>query len=1052
MSGYNSDHIDRREFLRTSGKLGLAAGIGSAVGSPLLAEAQPVGLQTTPFEEQGLAIPDDGWRLWLDTKAPWKNDEIFLPADVVLEKLPVNAPTGGWDALDSSNGVGVQLPATVEQYFWGKLGERSYTPDEYRYAADDPVPQNGAYEGVSWWWREIDIPRSFAGKTILLHIRGARFRAEVYLNGKLTGYSIMEELPFTADLTAAAKPGQKNVLAIRITNPGGRYDWVDSATLTWGNATFRRSHGFGGVDRGLTLSAHGPVRIADAWVLNTPEGKTVNAVAQVLNSSQRAVKGSIEFAVIDANNKVCARQSVPATLKAGETQKLEAKLTCPQAKLWDLDSPTLYKMRARWTSAGSKEADTRTREFGFRWFGPEGLGKNAIFRMNGRRMKLYTSISWGYWGLNGLWPVPELAEKEVKTAKALNLNCLNFHRNVAKEDVLLAQDRLGLLRAMEPGGGRLAFEKPNDPPAQQFNHKYLQIYCVEMVKAFRSHPSVVEYIVQNEMKGDLSHPTTSALLAAMHAEDPSRSVVLNDGFSDAPQAWFPPYAVKMLSSADGGNGGWWVSHQMRHFSNGGDLWSDDYYKNPKEFHYRADNTTEIAEFGEMTSSSAPENHVRMLEQIKRMGGHSYDRQDHEAIVSGYEQFLDRWGFRKAFPTVSYLLDAIGRRSYESWSQYMENVRISEDVDFAAISGWESTAIENHGGIVDNLRNPKGDPALIAASLRPVRPVAKQRQLVCALGAPALFDLYLLNDLPQAVTGKLVFSVTDPSGRKKVLATLAAPAWEKDKFSYLLQESFATEPLTVEGPHRFRFELQGDPAGAHERVIWVVNPKPGLPRPLKVGLAGISPATNRVLQGLPGVELEAFQASANYDVIVASGVVGENGKTGVIGDVTGEEDLSKKKTTDVPEGRLPDGVLEAVKNGAKLFFVSQSDPQTVGVAKQLAAAGAFEYKGMVGVHRAPWMGTWYFVREHPIYAGLPVNCAMATDYQVKGNHSNGVIVDGPGVEVIAGYSRDHDRHCGAGTFTAKLGKGAIVFQRVPQMHAVFQQRVFANILSFLSKAE
>jgi hypothetical protein len=39
----------------------------------------------------------------------------------------------------------------------------------------------------------------------------------------------MEELPFECDLTHAADPGGKNTLAIRITNPFGRFDWVDGS-------------------------------------------------------------------------------------------------------------------------------------------------------------------------------------------------------------------------------------------------------------------------------------------------------------------------------------------------------------------------------------------------------------------------------------------------------------------------------------------------------------------------------------------------------------------------------------------------------------------------------------------------------------------------------------------------------------------------------------------------------------------------------------------------------------------------------------------------------
>ncbi len=176
---------------------------------------------------------------------------------------------------------------------------------------------------------------------------------------------------------------------------------------------------------------------------------------------------------------------------------------------------------------------------------PKASAANALFRLNGRRIRIYTAISWGFWGLNGLFPVPELAEKEVVAAKTLGLNCLNFHRNLAKEDVLRKHDELGLLRYMEPGAGKLAIgklpagaqtnaagtvmEKPTSE-ADKFAQRYMFAKCVEMVKAYRSHPSVIEYCLQNEIGADLNNPDTLAILKAMHDEDPSRCVVLNDGF------------------------------------------------------------------------------------------------------------------------------------------------------------------------------------------------------------------------------------------------------------------------------------------------------------------------------------------------------------------------------------------------------------------------------------------------------------------------------------------------------------------------------------------
>ena len=181
--------------------------------------------------------------------------------------------------------------------------------------------------------------------------------------------------------------------------------------------------------------------------------------------------------------------------------------------------------------------------------------------------------------------------------------------------------------------------------------------------------------------------------------------------------------------------------------------------------------------------------------------------DHEAIIAGYDAFLDKWGFRKAFPTPeSHVFRAVGRTCYESWQNYMENARISDELDFAVISGWESTAIENHSGIVDNLRNFKSDPDLIAGSLLPIRPIAKQRALCIEQGKPATFDLYLANDTPQPATGKLTFTMITPSGKKQDLITVPAPTHVMDQFSYLLKTAFETPKLTEEGLYRFKFSL------------------------------------------------------------------------------------------------------------------------------------------------------------------------------------------------------------------------------------------------------
>ena len=120
--------ISRRTFLQSTAAASLLPALPALAG----AQASP---PKHEWPENGTLIPDDGWHLWVDQHAEWKNDRIYLPEDVApgkpgdLATLPVNAPTGGWEMLgNAADAIPVTLPGTVEQHFWGKFGSRPYTP------------------------------------------------------------------------------------------------------------------------------------------------------------------------------------------------------------------------------------------------------------------------------------------------------------------------------------------------------------------------------------------------------------------------------------------------------------------------------------------------------------------------------------------------------------------------------------------------------------------------------------------------------------------------------------------------------------------------------------------------------------------------------------------------------------------------------------------------------------------------------------------------------------------------------------------------------------
>ncbi len=1037
--------------LSRRGLLG-AASAGLALTGVSVAKAAPLA--------DPLAIADDGWTLWLDPKAKWQDDRIYLPADVPpLKQLPVHQPTGGWDALYKGSGLAVSLPATVEQFYWGQFGLRPYGNDEYKYAGDDTVPQNGAYVGVSWWWKSIDIPASARGQQVWLRLRGARLRAEVFLNEQLVGYSIISELPIDCDLTKAMRPGEANRLAIRITNPGGGYDWKDSTDLQWGEVKFYPGHGFGGLDRGLSLSVH-PLggRIRDAWVLNTPEPRTIfaNVELQLAGTPNLdALKSQLHVTVADRDGKPMAADVTLDDIRADRAVvTARFKVHAADAVLWDLDTPNLYTLTATWAGQGGESR--KTVRFGFRWYSIDGLGKNALLRLNGRRIKLYTAISWGFWGYNGLWPTPELARREVTSAKALGLNSLSFHRNLGRTEVLDAQDEMGLTRTMEPGAGKQAISKDLKPgqtlsAADQFARDYMTVRIETMVKTFRSHPSLLQYTLQNEIGANLANPDVERILRIIHAADPSRTVILNDGFvaRGAAQAMLTPYSDHYYRSDVEPAGGWWVQHQSA-----GDQWYDKFYVDKDNFVHRQTLGEAIVEFGEMEGCAVCDNHVQMIADILQHGGKSYDLQDHKDIVAGYNAFLDKWGFRGAFPTTESLFVSIGAKQYGSWQEYLENIRICDQVDMAAISGWESTAIENHSGIVDNLRYFRNDPSLLKSSLLPVRPVAKQRALTYAVGDAASLDIWLLNDTGKPVGGQLALSVTDPDGHATPVGTYAPVALVADQYSYLLAEKVATPAFTREGRYQIRLELSGRPEATFVRDLWVVDTKvkpwTGTPR---IALSGIAHSLREQLMKIDGVTFEDFQAGPNankiYDGLIASGLKADEIAKRQVGDVTGNESPSKTAKPALVEGELPPEVLDAVKKGLPLIAMVPDDGLADGVAKQLSALGLFSYAGQVGDLRAPWMGNWNILRRHTLFAGIPADMAENVWHQIPGQPSNGLIIDGDGIEVVAAYSRDHDRRLGASSFTVKKDGMKVLVHRLPDMATALQTRWLRNAVGWLT---
>ncbi len=125
----------------------------------------------------------------------------------IVSKIPDQLPT----MLDPNN-VGEQLN------FPNPALNDSMLINTRTWSAPWDAQGLGAYRSGAIWYRvPVDIPADLRGQPIGLFVGGVEDEVFVWLNGRSVGRSGRGfSVPFTFDLTDAARPGERNVLALKV--------------------------------------------------------------------------------------------------------------------------------------------------------------------------------------------------------------------------------------------------------------------------------------------------------------------------------------------------------------------------------------------------------------------------------------------------------------------------------------------------------------------------------------------------------------------------------------------------------------------------------------------------------------------------------------------------------------------------------------------------------------------------------------------------------------------------------------------------------------------
>lgn len=249
------------------------------------------------------------------------------------------------------------------------------------------------YQGVGWYRLDFAAPSLAGGKRAWLQFDAASRIAEVWLNGRRIGSHAGGFSRFRFDVTAVLRPGELNLLAVRVDNsaPIAGSTTADVLPLT-GDFMVR-----GGLYRAVSLIVteglhidmldHGGSGVYATTTAITPDMARIAVRTRLRNESRDAHGGTIALRLVDADGAIAARASAPLRLAHGAMAEIAQDLVVPSPHLWQgTADPHLYCLIAEIADRRGRIVDRVEQPFGIRQV---ALDPDRGFLLNGRPLALH---------------------------------------------------------------------------------------------------------------------------------------------------------------------------------------------------------------------------------------------------------------------------------------------------------------------------------------------------------------------------------------------------------------------------------------------------------------------------------------------------------------------------------------------------------------------------------------------------------------------------------------------------------------------------------------
>jgi hypothetical protein len=334
---------------------------------------------------------------------------------------------------------------------------------------------------IGWYARTITIPEAWRGRRVYLVVGASDWQTTVWLDGAKVGEHEGGYTPFSVELTAGARPGTPQRVALRVDDRPHPYK-------------LEGKQGYGqakGLWQTVYLEARGGDPIESLHFTPDLEHDRVAVDVRIADPAPR----DLQFRVAITN-----REGTPVATQRIRRGQRTARLVMhlPHARRWSLEDPFLHD--ASVTIAGAGVATDSVRSY----FGMRSITTATLpgtrwpyVALNGKPLYLQLALDQAYHP-TGFYTFPSdsFTRMEILRARQIGLNGLREHIKIETPRKLYWADKLGVL---------IMADVPNwwGPPTDTAFRVHDDAMRA-MIDRDYNHPSIFAWIAYNEAWGLLS--------------------------------------------------------------------------------------------------------------------------------------------------------------------------------------------------------------------------------------------------------------------------------------------------------------------------------------------------------------------------------------------------------------------------------------------------------------------------------------------------------------------------------------------------------------------